>query len=391
MPGPSISSTFTAPDCAARRKFGASPRCSKLMKTQAVSRTQPAPISMSGATLPGAGTRRRSRTPLRIRPRTSAIGWPRKIQPPMPKAMPSLTTSSAVSRETILLMSSPVQHVAGDHQALDLVGALEDLVDLGVAHEALDLEVAHVAGAAEDLYRVGRHLHRRVAGEALEHRRLGREAVPLFAVGHAGAVVEHAACRLGLHLHVGQHELDALELGNRLAELLAFAAIGDRGVDGALRQADRDRADRRPVEVEDAHAGLEGLALGTDHVLGRDAHIVEEDRHVGHAANAHLAVLLAEGESLALGVEDEGRDAVGALAFAGAGEHQDEMRYRAEGDVDLAAVQHPAVAVLHRARLHRRHVRPGARLGDSDGGEGAALGGQAEIVALLLFGAEIQD
>ncbi len=72
------------------------------MKTQPVSFTQPAPISMSGATLPGAGTRVRSRTPRRTRPRTRAIGWPWKIQPPIPKVMPSVTAASAVSRSTIL-------------------------------------------------------------------------------------------------------------------------------------------------------------------------------------------------------------------------------------------------------------------------------------------------
>src|SRR5882762_990341 len=163
IPGPSISSTFTAPDCAARRKLGARPRCSKLMKTQPVVFTQPAPISMSGATLPGEGIRVRSRAPRRIRPRTSAIGWPWKIQPPMPRIMPSLTTDSAVSRSTIffdgMVTVSTPQHVAGDHQTLDLVGALKDLVDLGVAHVALDREVTHVAGAAKDLHRIGRHLH----------------------------------------------------------------------------------------------------------------------------------------------------------------------------------------------------------------------------------------
>uniref|UniRef100_UPI00247A0447 response regulator n=1 Tax=Variovorax paradoxus TaxID=34073 RepID=UPI00247A0447 len=40
-----------------------------------VLRAQPAPISMSGAIEPGAGTRSRSRAPLRISARTSAIGW----------------------------------------------------------------------------------------------------------------------------------------------------------------------------------------------------------------------------------------------------------------------------------------------------------------------------
>jgi hypothetical protein len=48
-----------------------------------------------------------------------------------------------------------------DH-ALDLVGALVDLGDLGVAHHALDGVVAHVTVAAEQLHRVGGNRHRNV-------------------------------------------------------------------------------------------------------------------------------------------------------------------------------------------------------------------------------------
>src|SRR5207249_3955564 len=42
------------------------------------------------------------------------------------------------------------QELASDHHALDLVGALVDLRDLGVAHHPLERVVAAVAVAAED-------------------------------------------------------------------------------------------------------------------------------------------------------------------------------------------------------------------------------------------------
>src|SRR3954453_13672228 len=53
-------------------------------------------------------------------------------------------------------------HRAGDHEALDLVRALVDLGDLGVAHHALDRILVHVAVAAEHLHRLDRHGHRGV-------------------------------------------------------------------------------------------------------------------------------------------------------------------------------------------------------------------------------------
>ena len=59
------------------------------------------------------------------------------------------------------------EELAGDHDPLDLVGALVDLGDLGVAHHPLDGVLAGVAVAPEDLHGVGGDLHCHVGGEAL--------------------------------------------------------------------------------------------------------------------------------------------------------------------------------------------------------------------------------
>jgi hypothetical protein len=54
------------------------------------------------------------------------------------------------------------QQLPRDHDPLDLVRALVDLRDLGVAHHPLDRVLLDVPVAAEDLHGVGRHRHRRV-------------------------------------------------------------------------------------------------------------------------------------------------------------------------------------------------------------------------------------
>src|SRR5437764_14331887 len=71
---------------------------------------------------------------------------------------------------------------AADHQLLDLLRALEEVVDLGVTVPALDGEVADVAVASEDLDRPLRDPHGGAPGLELAHRPLG----VLVAVAVAG-------------------------------------------------------------------------------------------------------------------------------------------------------------------------------------------------------------
>ena len=74
----------------------------------------------------------------------------------------------AQSRRAMELRRSLVaQEVPGNHDPLDLAGALIDLGDLCVAHHAFDREVDGLAGAAEQLHGVGGDLHRRVRCEEL--------------------------------------------------------------------------------------------------------------------------------------------------------------------------------------------------------------------------------
>ena len=83
--------------------------------------------------------------------------------------------------------------------------------------------------------------------------------------------------RLDLGAHVGEHELHALKLPDRLAELLAVFDIGHSRVECALRDAQRLRPDRRPRVVEGAQRGLEAGTRLADDPVGRDRAVLEVD------------------------------------------------------------------------------------------------------------------
>src|SRR5215213_3151867 len=83
----------------------------------------------------------------------SASARPRPLLPPV---------TSATRPERSISIATGQEYFLGDHEPLDLRGALVDLEELRVAHELLDRIFLHVAVAAEHLNSVGRDLHRRV-------------------------------------------------------------------------------------------------------------------------------------------------------------------------------------------------------------------------------------
>src|SRR5262250_1527712 len=291
---------------------------------------------------------------------------------------------------SLLGARSNAEQLLGDDHALDLIRALVDLHDLGVAHVPLDRELARVAVTAEDLYGVGGDLHGGVACPALGHRRLVGVAADAL-VDLTRGVVHHEPRRVNLHGHVGEHELDALEGGDRLAELLPLLRVCGRRVERGLADADRHRARHRPRDVERAHRDLESLALLTQALLDRHGAVREVERHGGRAADAHLLLFLADREAGRAPLDEERRDAPGALARIDRGEDGDHVGVIAVRAPLLRSVQDVVIALVHRRGPEARRVRAGSRLGQRVGGHELAGGEPRQVLLLLLLGAGQED
>src|SRR5213593_2132865 len=136
-----------------------------------------------------------------------------------------------------------------DDQALDLAGAFEERVDLGVAVPLLDREVADVAVAAADLDRLLGDLDRHLAGLQLRHR-----ALRLLELAAVTALPQRPPyqCSRGLDLgrHVGEHERDRLVLDQRASELLALLGVLQGELERRPRDAERLGSDDRPRQLE---------------------------------------------------------------------------------------------------------------------------------------------
>jgi len=101
---------------------------------------------------------------------------------------------------------------------------------------------------------------------------------------------------------------------------------------------------------------------------------------------------LAEAEAGRAGLDQEGRDAGGALLRRiGARHHGEEARFRRVGDEALGTVDHVAVAVAPGGRAHGGRVGADIGLGQREGADDLAARQLGQIGALLLLGAVDDD
>ena len=110
----------------------------------------------------------------------------------------------------------------------------------------------------------------------LRHRRLERHALgpPVRLPRRA---IDQQARRGQLGGHARELVLHQLEVGERLAELMARARVAQRLVERARRHTARRRADRGAQAIERAEADREPLALLAHAVLDRHAAALELD------------------------------------------------------------------------------------------------------------------
>ena len=115
----------------------------------------------------------------------------------------------------------------------------------------------------------------------------------LLASSFAAADSVQQAGGLRVLRHVGEHPLDALEVGDRLTELLARLGVVDRGVERGLQDADGQRGDTDTAFVERAHHHVEAAVRLAQQSIARQRDVVEPQSADLRRALAHLVLLRA--------------------------------------------------------------------------------------------------
>src|SRR5882672_4266258 len=175
-----------------------------------------------------------------------------------------------------------LEHVARDHDALDLARALVDARDAGVAVQLLDHVFGGVAHAAVDLHRAVDDPVEGLAREQLDHRRLAREG--LARIAHVRGSIDHAFEGENVGRRVGEHELDQLVGRQRLAEGLALLGVADRERVRLARAAEAIGGERESPAVERAERDLEAAADVAEAVVVAQTHVVEGECHRARTA-----------------------------------------------------------------------------------------------------------
>src|SRR3954465_14148389 len=138
-----------------------------------------------------------------------------------PQDVPAPERRKDVRRRLLDLV--PGDQLAGDYDALQLVGALADDEERRIAVEALDGELLGIAVAAMDAHRFEADIHRRLGGEQLGHAGFHIAALA-FVVGPR-RLVDQETRGLDLGRHVGELQLYGLVFADWLTERLPELAV----------------------------------------------------------------------------------------------------------------------------------------------------------------------
>src|SRR6185503_1276769 len=251
---------------------------------------------------------RRSPAALSCRSRASALG----------KAAPENPFGDAVLED--------LDRAAGDHPAA------------AAAHAVFDQLFLAVAEAAHHLQRLVRHVEPGAVAVGLGDRGLLWRLKA--AVGVGGSAVQQELRGVELHLHVGELPLQALELGEQLAELLALERPAARALEGVAAERERARGVADALDVEAADLLLETAFLEQHHV-GWDVNVVEVQ--LGPLFAGHEGGGLTPPDAWDRLLDENGTDAADAGTEANVGEDHIGIR-RVRGE-DLLAVDEVAIAV----------------------------------------------
>lgn len=126
-------------------------------------------------------------------------------------------------------------------------------------------------------------------------------------------------------------------LADGLAHGLTLLGVSQGLIQGASGETDGASGYRGASEVKGAHGDLEALAGGAEHVLGGHADVLEGDSTGVRAALTHVDLLLADGDTGRIAVDNEGSECLTSrdLRTLGTGENEVPVGDTTVGDPHL--------------------------------------------------------
>ena len=234
--------------------------------------------------------------------------------------------------------------------------AFVDRANLRVAEQLGYGIVFGVSHPAEEIDAFRREPHRHLGGVVLRHGPGCHEVLP--AVLQASGVPDHQPRGLELRHEFGNLKLNALELGETLAELPALLDIPQRVPESPFRDPDHLRSDRDTALVQRLDRDSVAVANLAYDVLSGYLAVIEEQLAGRRRPDPELVFFLANAEAWSVPFDQEGRDAPMARAGLGIRENQEQARFLGVGDPQFASVDDERVALSLCPRLHGERIAP---------------------------------
>ena len=226
----------------------------------------------------------------------------------------------------------------------------------------------------------------RLRGEHLAHRRL--HGVVFLGIFQAGGFIGHQLAGLYFRPHVGQFELDRLEVADRCSKLLPLFGVGQRPLKGTLGNSQRLGGDTDTTTVQGVHGDLEPLSFLAQQVFCRNPDVVQGKGGGIAAADSQFFFVFEDLHTRGLEVNDKGRHSLVLEALVVGGKKDAGSPIAAVGNKDLGAVDDEFISFAPVGSGDSTGVASGIRFGKEEAADDIATVQGREPFFLLFRGAE---
>ena len=185
--------------------------------------------------------------------------------------------------------------------------------------------------------------------------------------------------------HLCNLKLNGLKLCDRCVKLFPFLCILNRSLISALCDTKSLCCDTDSSAIQGGHGDFKALSLFAQKIFLWNLHVIEQELCGCRGTNAHLVIMVAEGEAFPALFHDKSTDSLCADSWSGNCKYNVNISFTAVGDKDFFSIQKIIIPAELRRGLCASGIGAGIGFRQTERTDLLPFGQRNQIFLFLLF------